>query len=141
MGAAASLISNDRRQATRVAIHEALPVNLYPLEEKNFSKGSFFDGDKSFADQRAHVSVFETLGLHEWSVSQLWRHFRLVSEDVAVTCIFECYCGHRASQTYCIGSSRVIDATDYLIRGLSTNSRQCKPIIEGVKDNSLHAQH
>lgn len=81
----------------RVAIHEALPVNLYPLEERSFSKGSFYNGDESFADHRAHVPVFETLGLHEWSVSQLWRHFRLVSICCCYpVCIWPCSCDHHA---------------------------------------------
>lgn len=85
MGAAASLVSNDRRDAVRIAVHEVFPLNLYPLEERLFSKGSFYadDDDTRFADQRAHIPVFETLGLHEWSVSQLWRHFRQVTDKAS----------------------------------------------------------
>lgn len=85
MGAGASLVSNDRRDAIRIAVHEAFPLNLYPLEERLFSEGSFYgdDGDSPFAHQRAHIPIFETLGLHEWSVLQLWRHFRQVTDKTS----------------------------------------------------------
>lgn len=77
MGSVASLISEDQRLALRVALHEATPFNFYRLEERCFSTGSLYNSDKFLANQ-THRRVFEALGLHEWSICQIWRHYRLV---------------------------------------------------------------
>lgn len=61
-----------------MAVLEALPVNVYRLAEKRFRTGSFYE-TKGFSGQRKHCPAFEALGLHEWAVSQIWRHFRRVS--------------------------------------------------------------
>lgn len=78
MGSAASLISEDWRASLRIAVHEAIPINMYHLEERHFAIGSLYESEE-FATNRIHQDVFRVLGLHEWSVSQIWRHFRLVS--------------------------------------------------------------
>lgn len=61
-----------------VAVLGALPAGVYALEEMRYKTGSFYDAPE-FAQQKEHRSVFSALGLHEWSISQIWRHFRLVS--------------------------------------------------------------
>lgn len=77
MGAAASLVSKDQQASLRIAIHEALPFNLYHLEERRFLAGSLYESSR-FSAHRSHQQLFEVLGLHEWSVSRIWRHFNMV---------------------------------------------------------------
>lgn len=64
-----------------IAMLEALPAGVYALEERRFEVGSFFDSS-DFAQQIQHCPVFASLGLHEWSVSHIWRHFREVRKPV-----------------------------------------------------------
>lgn len=89
MGAAASLVSEDQRASMYIAVLEALPSNVYSLEERRFQAGSFYETTE-FSPHRKHCCpVFAALGLHEWSVSQIWRHFRRVRR-ARKTC-FDCY--------------------------------------------------
>lgn len=84
MGAVASLISEDQRASMHIAFLEALPSNVYALEERRLKSGSFYEIPE-FSPHRKHCPVFAALGLHEWSVSQIWRHFRRVSREREVT--------------------------------------------------------
>lgn len=83
MGAAASLVSEDQRASMHMAVLEALPSSVYTLEERRFKAGSFYETTE-FSPHRKHCPVFAALGLHEWSVSHIWRHFRRVSEKRGV---------------------------------------------------------
>lgn len=78
MGAAASLISENQRASMHIAVLEVLPANVYALEERRFNKGSLYETTE-FSPHRKHCPVFAELGLHEWSIAQIWRHFRRVS--------------------------------------------------------------
>lgn len=77
-GGVSNLISQNQRAAMHIAILEALPARVYALEEMRFKAGSFYD-TPDFAEQTKRVPAFSALGLHEWSISQLWRHFTTVS--------------------------------------------------------------
>lgn len=87
-----NLISENQRAAMHIAILEVLPARVYALEEMRFKAGSFYD-TPDFAEQTKHVPAFSALGLHEWSISQLWRHFRTVSESVSCLCFSYNLCG------------------------------------------------
>ncbi len=80
-GRISSLISEDRRAALHVAFLQVLPNRVYALEEICFKAGSLYDSPE-FAEQAKHVPVFSALRLHEWSILQLWRHFRTVSTNL-----------------------------------------------------------
>lgn len=60
------------------AILGALPVGVYALEEMRYKIGSLYESPE-FAQHQEICAIFAALGLHEWGVSRLWRHFRLVS--------------------------------------------------------------
>lgn len=83
-GGVSNLISANQRAAMHIAILEALPARVYALEEMRFKAGSFYD-TSDFAEQTVHIPAFSALGLHEWSISQIWRHFRAVSEFLVCT--------------------------------------------------------
>ncbi|CAM9286904.1 unnamed protein product [Ectocarpus fasciculatus] len=79
MGAAASLVTEDQRASLHIAVLQALPSVVYALEERRFKAGSFYDTPE-FAQQKELCPVFAALGLHEWSISHMWRHFRQMNE-------------------------------------------------------------
>ena len=79
-GGVSNLISENQRAAMHIALLETMPARVYALKEKRFKAGSFYD-TADFAEQKKHVPAFSALGLHEWSVSQLWRHFTTVSHQ------------------------------------------------------------
>lgn len=90
-------ISEDQRAAMHAAVLGALPTGVYALEEMRYKAGSFYDAGE-FVQHQGNRAVFAALGLHEWGVSQLWRHFRLVNitsramirnYDTAVVCSFD----------------------------------------------------
>ena len=84
-GGVSNPISENQRAAMHVAVLEALPSRVYALEEMRFKTGSFYDTTPDFAEQTKHVPAFLALGLHEWSISQLWRHFTTVSERLPLS--------------------------------------------------------
>lgn len=84
-GGVSNPISENQRAAMHVAVLEALPSRVYALEEMRFKAGSFYDTTPDFAEQTKHVPAFSALGLHEWSISQLWRHFTTVSERLPLS--------------------------------------------------------
>lgn len=73
-------ISEDQRAAMHATVLGALPAGVYALEEMRYKTDSFYESPE-FAPHQESRAIFGALGLHEWSVSQLWRHFRLVSID------------------------------------------------------------
>lgn len=77
MGAAASLVTEDQRASLHIAVLQVLPFVVYALEERRFKAGSFYETPE-FAQQKELCPLFAALGLHEWSISHLWRHFRQV---------------------------------------------------------------
>lgn len=77
-GGVSSLLSENQRAAMHIAVLEALPAKVYALEERRFKAGAFYD-TPDFAEQKLHVPAFSALGLHEWSISQIWRHFTTAS--------------------------------------------------------------
>ncbi|CAM9833334.1 unnamed protein product, partial [Scytosiphon promiscuus] len=78
-GASRSLTSQDYRAAMHIAVLDMLPAGVYALEERRFEMGSFFETPE-FAEQKQHCPVFVSLGLHEWAVSHIWRHFQKMNE-------------------------------------------------------------
>ncbi|CAM9264236.1 unnamed protein product [Ectocarpus sp. 4 AP-2014] len=79
MGAAASLATEDQRASLHIAVLQVLPSVVYALEERRFKAGSFYETPE-FAQQKELRPLFAALGLHEWSISHLWRHFRQMNE-------------------------------------------------------------
>lgn len=83
MGAAATVLSQDRQKGSHILMLETLPSGVYVLQEKHFKTGSFY-GVKEFEAHRWSCPLFGALGLHEWSISQIWRQFRQVSVTARV---------------------------------------------------------